>query len=117
MHEFSVVRALIEQVVQAAESSPVSSIRTVRVSCGPLAGVEPLLVRAAFEQLKAAAGLRDCQLQIEEQPLLARCQSCDAEFEVVDFRFHCSHCQSTSIQVIQGDQFRLLSLDVLDEVS
>lgn len=117
MHEFSVVRALIAQVVQAAEPSLASSICAVRVSCGPLAGVEPMLVRTAFEQLKIAAGLGNCQMQIDEQPLLARCQRCDAEFEVVDFRFHCSHCQSTSIQVIQGDQFRLLSLDVLDEVS
>ncbi|MEO8272298.1 MAG: hydrogenase maturation nickel metallochaperone HypA [Aureliella sp.] len=117
MHEFSLVRALIAQVVRAADPLLASSVCAVHVCCGPLAGVESLLVRAAFEQLKPAAGLGNCQLQIEEQPLLARCQSCDTEFEVVDFRFHCPHCQSTSVQVIQGDQFRLISLEVLDEVS
>ncbi len=117
MHEFSVVRSLISQVLQAAEPSPASSICTVRVCCGPLSGVEPLLVRVAFDQLKADVGLNNCELRIEEQPLLARCHNCDAEFEVVGFCFHCSQCQSTSIQVVQGDQFRLDSLEVLDEVS
>ncbi len=117
MHEFSVVRALISQIVEAAAPSPASSICSVRVSCGPLTGVEPLLVRAAFEQLKSLSGLGNCLLQIEEESLLARCHSCEAEFEVLDFHFYCSFCQSTSIQVTQGDQFRLVNLEVLDEVS
>lgn len=117
MHEFSLVRGLIAQVLQAAHPCPASSVRVVRVSCGPLAGVEPLLVQSAFEQLKQAVGLGSCELCMEESPLRARCLDCAAEFAVLNFHFHCSHCQSTSIQVIQGDEFCLVSLQVLDQVT
>ena len=112
MHEFSLVRSLLEQVDRIVTSHGGRVAVEVRVEIGPLSGVEPLLVKAAFNQL---AG--DGTLIIDEVPLTARCHSCHTEFELENFRFVCPHCDSRETSVVRGDALRLMSVtvDVLED--
>lgn len=115
MHEYSLVRGLLAQACAAAQPLPASSIRAIFVSTGPLAGVETLLVQLAFEQLKTDWGLDQSQLVIGEEALQAVCRDCDQAFDVLDFLFKCPHCGSGSVRITQGDEFRLLRLEVSTE--
>ncbi len=112
MHEVSLVRSLLEQVDRIVASQGGRAAVEVRVEVGPLSGVEPLLVKAAFTQL---AG--DETLVIDEVPLTAQCDSCHAEFELENFRFVCPDCDSRETSIVRGDAFRLMSVivDVADE--
>ena len=76
MHEFSLVRSLLEQVGRIVTSQGGRAAVEVRVEIGPLSGVEPLLVKAAFAQL---AG--DGTLIIDEVPLTAR-RGADRRFTI-----------------------------------
>ncbi|MCY2977801.1 MAG: hydrogenase maturation nickel metallochaperone HypA [Planctomycetota bacterium] len=114
MHEYSLVRRLISQVLEAIESSPPCNVQEVVVSAGPLSGVEPLLVVQAFDQLKSDTGLRGCRLLIEATDLMADCESCRCSFAVQDFVFRCTTCNSSSITVTAGDEFLLLRVKVLE---
>lgn len=127
MHEYSLVRALLSHVRAAvvfSEAPPVANRRlvlSVTVSCGPLSGVEPLLVQQAFEVLKQDASNTVCdftraQLAIEEKKLTAECTQCSKEFEVQDFVFRCPICESSSIRVTGGEEFRLLQVEIGDTV-
>ncbi len=112
MHEFSLVRSLISLVIDVAKPVAPAWIRTVHVSLGPLTGVEPVLVQQAFKSSKLSAGLAECGLEIDEQKLEAVCRDCASAFEVVDFVFRCPLCRSGSVRITQGDEFRLLSIEV-----
>ena len=68
MHEFSLVRSLLEQVDRLVIEQGGRAAVEVRVEIGPLSGVEPLLVKAAFTQLNG-----DATLIIDEVPLTTRC--------------------------------------------
>ena len=114
MHEYSLVRRLISHVLEAIELSPPCNVQEVVVSAGPLSGVEPLLVVQAFDQLKSDAGLSGCRLLIEATDLMADCESCRCSFAVQDFVFRCATCNSSSITVTAGDEFRLLRVKVLE---
>lgn len=115
MHEMSLVRSLLRQVNEiAAQEQAVGEVVKVHVSIGPLSGVEPLLVRSAYEQLAAPAGLGQAELTIEECPLLAVCRDCGASIQIENFDFRCPACDSAAIQVTSGDAFRLLSLTLRD---
>jgi hydrogenase nickel incorporation protein HypA/HybF len=114
MHEVSLVRSLLSQVLVAAEPLPPACIRKVFVSAGPLSGVEPLLVAQSFKDLRANFGLDLCELSIDEPKLEALCLQCNVSFEIVDYVFICPHCQSSSVRVTQGDDFLLLRLEVYD---
>ncbi len=107
MHEFSLVRSLLEQVERIVTEQGGRAAVEVRVEIGPLSGVEPLLVKEAFSQLSV-----DATLIIDEVPLMARCHSCAREFELKDFRFACPHCNSRETSIVRGDTFRLMSVTV-----
>ncbi|MEZ6133482.1 MAG: hydrogenase maturation nickel metallochaperone HypA [Pirellulaceae bacterium] len=115
MHEISVVRSLLSQVIEAAQPIAAADIRVIRVALGPLTGVEPILVRQAFHNLKNAAGLIACELAIDELNLTAICIDCQSAFEVIDFIFRCPCCGCNSVRITQGDEFRLVSIDVNEE--
>lgn len=115
MHERSLVRSLLEQARQAILPALPESVRTIRMAIGPLAGVEPLLVREAFSDLRHEAGWPQAELQIDETPLTARCQACQYSFEIMQFKFECPMCQSRKVDVVSGDECRLISVDLIDE--
>jgi hydrogenase nickel incorporation protein HypA/HybF len=108
MHEASLVKALLEQVDRLVSEHDAAAIEEVRVRIGPLSGVEPLLVTAAFERLAPAGAI----LVVDEVPLTARCRDCDELFELTQFRFRCPQCESTDVDVIEGDVFMLESITI-----
>lgn len=121
MHEFSLVRSLLEQVDEIVVSNHGRSAKEIHVEIGPLSGVEPLLVKEAFEQL-AGSRIRETSIRIltnsattlviNEVPLTASCDSCHAEFELSGFRFLCPNCGSRETRILRGDEFRLVSVTV-----
>lgn len=117
MHEVSLVRSLLEQVDEIVVSNHGRSATVIHVEIGPLSGVEPLLVQAAFMQLTANSPHRDTALVIDEVPLSARCHDCGTEFELSDFQFICPRCQSRDTTVIRGDAFRLMSVTIDEDNS
>ena len=73
MHEHSLVHALLEQVERLAGEQGAGEVEEVRVQLGPLSGVEPLLVKTAFEMLAPAtiAGQALLQRVVTERPAAA----------------------------------------------
>lgn len=110
MHEASLMRALLKQVAALADEHGGLAIDEIRVRLGPLSGVEPLLLRSAFEQLAPDSAAAGARLEIEEVSLLVRCDDCEAEFEPDGFRFHCLACDSGRTRIIQGDAMILESV-------
>ncbi len=110
MHERSLVQALIRQVDQVVAENGGGRVAEVRVQVGPLSGVEPLLLRSAFEHCAPATCAANAKLVIDEVPLTAVCEECDHAFELADYRFRCPRCGAKSVRVTQGDDFQLLSV-------
>jgi hydrogenase nickel incorporation protein HypA/HybF len=112
MHEFSLVKGLLAQVNQVLEEQQAAHARQIRIALGPLSGVEPELVRSAFERLNRSSQWRDTELVITTEPLAIRCGDCQLESELTQFVFQCPACGSQAVTVIRGDAFRLLSITV-----
>ncbi len=110
MHEASLVRSLLNQVESVCRSNGGTAVICIEVEVGPLTGVEPLLVREAFELLAPGTDCEGADLVIREVPLSAECRVCGAEFSVDQLRFECPGCGSTSVRVTHGDEFRLLNV-------
>lgn len=110
MHETSLVRSLLSQVERLRETHGGSSVTQIEVEIGPLSGVEPLLVREAFDRIVETSLCVGAQLVVHEVPLRASCRDCLADFELKSFRFKCPECASRSVRVTHGDEFRLLNV-------
>ncbi len=114
MHEMSLARALLGQVAELAAVHGGGAVREVRVQLGPISGVEPVLLAAAFDRLRSGAAVGSAALSIEEVSLAARCGACGAEFEPLKFRFHCPTCGSGETDVVRGDGVILHSIVMED---
>lgn len=116
MHERSLAAALLRQVETHATAQGALRVEEVCVQLGPLAGVEPLLLVMAFEQMAEGSIAAGAVLRLHEVPLVARCQDCGREFEVERFRFRCPVCSSGQTRLLQGDAVILESIKVVDEI-
>lgn len=112
MHEQSLVRALLRQVDRTRRAAGGGQVVGVRVSLGPLSGVEPLLVQNAFAILAPETLGAQVELTIEMVALSAVCRGCEHEFQMPDFDFRCPRCGGRAVRVTGGDAFQLVSVEV-----
>jgi hydrogenase nickel incorporation protein HypA/HybF len=76
MHEYSIVLSLLDQVAEEACRHAARVVRSVRVRVGELSGVEPDLIRSAFEIARAGTV----------------CEHADLDLVVVKARWACPRC-------------------------
>lgn len=110
MHERSLVAALIEQVLEEIRGRGIGRVRSVSLDVGEFSGVEPALVRAAFDELSLAAFGSDVRLILSTKRLHARCPGCGLEYPVRRFQFACPSCGRDGT-VIAGEGFVLVSIE------
>ncbi|MGI8667719.1 MAG: hydrogenase maturation nickel metallochaperone HypA [Jatrophihabitans sp.] len=108
MHELAIAESVIEAVLERTGSAPVHA---VRLEVGVLAGVTVDSLRFCFELATADTSLADATLEISQPAGLAHCNHCGADFEVSELILLC-RCGSADVQVLQGQQLRILSVEV-----
>jgi hydrogenase nickel incorporation protein HypA/HybF len=81
MHEYSIVLSLLEQVADEAGRHEARSVRSVRVRIGEQSGVEPDLIRSAFDIARAGT----------------LCESAELDLVIVQARWECPRC-GTSLE-------------------
>lgn len=112
MHEASIVRALLDQVLALASAREAVAIESVHVRVGEFAGVEPALLASAWSVAVLATRAEGAWLAVETTPLTARCLDCGERFAPVSFRFVCPRCGRGRVKVDQGDEFILEAVDL-----
>jgi hydrogenase nickel incorporation protein HypA/HybF len=76
VHEYSIARALMRRVQQEAEARGACGVRRVGVRVGELAGVDPGLLRTAYEHVRACTVCADAPLEIAWVAVEWRCVPC-----------------------------------------
>lgn len=110
MHEQSLVKSLLRQVEQLRHENDAVCVDVVTVEIGPLSGVEPELITSAFEQLAPLYFAHCPRLEIRLIALAMRCRECRAESAAPEITFQCPMCSSSQIQIVRGDEFRLIDV-------
>ena len=65
MHEYSIVQAMFDQIGEVVRTQCAVSVRRVRVRVGQRAGVEPSLLRTAYEVFRVRTVCAEAPLEIE----------------------------------------------------
>ena len=110
MHEASLVSALLRQVDELVREHAAAGATQVNVVVGEFSGVEPDLLRLAFERQAPgtlAAGARLC---IKSARLVGVCDQCLCEFPIEHFHFQCHRCGGGNVEVTGGEQLMLESI-------
>ena len=113
MHEFSIVSALINQCEELAAENKATGIARVAVKIGALSGVEPQLVKTAFDTFREDGICRGAELEMEIAPLELDCRACGAHSIPDDIAYLCPACHSRDIKVSGGEEMLLMQLELM----
>lgn len=84
-----------------------------------MSNVVPDLLRQAFEVLREEIDLIvTAELVVHEVPLVVHCAACGIDSELERFVFQCPRCDSTRLDVLQGEDLLLrdVELEIEEEV-
>ena len=112
MHEYSVVQALLEQIEDVAEQNEATKVTKIIVKIGVMSGIEAHLLEIAFNTFKEKTICDGAEFVMNIQPLKIRCNSCQKESELEKIHYCCQSCESTDVEVIDGEDMFLMSLEM-----
>lgn len=115
MHELSLCQAVLRQVAEVAAQHEAKGVSKIVVQIGPLAGVEPQLLRDAFPIASAGTVAADAELLIETLPLRVHCDSCGAESAAAPNRLLCAACGDWHTHLVSGDEMLLARVELITE--
>ena len=113
MHEYSIVQSLIESCEENARANNAKEITKVVVKIGVMSGVEPQLLQTAFDTFKEVSICANAELIINIQQIVIRCQKCNIESKIEQGNYRCPKCQSMELDVLDGDDIYLMSLEMV----
>lgn len=112
MHEYGIAQSLIESCEKHARENSAKKVTKVVVKIGILSGVEPHLLREAYEMFRLGTVCGDAELVLNLQKVKVHCNVCGHEAELEKNEFVCPKCGSFDINVLDGDEMFLMSLEL-----
>jgi hydrogenase nickel incorporation protein HypA/HybF len=76
MHEYSILRALLDRVEAEAQAREATAVRRIRVRIGELAGVDPELLLSAYSLLRERSVCQEAELEIDSVEARWQCPRC-----------------------------------------
>jgi hydrogenase nickel incorporation protein HypA/HybF len=112
MHEYSIVQSLLDSCEENARANDATKVTKVVVKIGVMSGVEPDLLQVAFDTFKDNTMCQDAEFLINIQKVKVRCSSCEEETELEKNEYLCPKCQSSEIEIIDGEEMYLMQLEL-----
>lgn len=112
MHEYSIVQSLIESCEEHAKVNSASKVTKVVVKIGVMSGVEPHLLREAFELFKEETICHGCEFVMNIQKVKIECGSCALTSELEKNEYCCPACEGVDIKIIDGEDMFLMQLEL-----
>jgi hydrogenase nickel incorporation protein HypA/HybF len=112
MHEYSIVQSLINSCESYVEENQASKVATVVVKIGVMSGVEPHLLKEAFDTFKEATVCEGAEMVMNIQKVKIECLACGVESELEKNEYLCPACQSANITVVDGEDMYLMQLEL-----
>jgi len=112
MHEYSIVQSLLESCEEHAQQNDANEVKKVVVKIGVLSGVEPELLKTAFDTFKEQTICHNALFVMNIQDVVIECLDCQTTSTLKKCEFTCPKCQSINIEVKEGEDMYLMSLEM-----
>jgi hydrogenase nickel incorporation protein HypA/HybF len=109
MHEYSLVRAMVDRVEVEARSRNATAVSRLAVRIGAMSGVEPELFASAFTLCREGI-LADTQLDIRRSEAVWNCPRCQAAIPAGGV-LRCFPCDAPA-RMVTGDEILLEQIEM-----
>jgi hydrogenase nickel incorporation protein HypA/HybF len=114
VHELSIAQAIVDV---AARHAGDSSVARVYVRVGRLRQVVPSALAFAFELCAHGTAVEGAELELEQVRVVVACRGCGAECHPDGFPLACGGCGGLNVDVVQGEELQVESLELEAELS
>jgi hydrogenase nickel incorporation protein HypA/HybF len=112
MHEYSIVDSLLQLAEEHAIKNNATKVTKLEIKIGVLSGVEPDLLKTAFDTFKEGTMCENAEFIMKIQPVVVRCKKCGFEGELKKDEYLCPHCKSGELEIIDGEDMYLMSMEL-----
>jgi len=115
MHEMGIALEIVE--IATASIPPQlkgARIERVNLEVGKLSAIVPESLRFCFDVAAKETPLDGAELAIEEIPVQARCNDCQAEWTVTGPAFTCEACGSGKIDILSGRELDIKYIEIAE---
>lgn len=112
MHEYSIVQSLLDSCEENAIKSSAQKVTKVVVKIGVMSGVEPELLKTAFDTFKEKTLCEEAEFIINIQPVVIKCNKCLSESILKSIEYCCPKCKETDIDILDGEEMYLMQLEL-----
>jgi hydrogenase nickel incorporation protein HypA/HybF len=115
MHELSIAMSLVDVASEEAGRLGSAHVTALHLRIGPLSGVVADALLFSFGLAAEGSPIADAQLVIEETPIVAHCESCDAQRTIPSAQaLRCPICSTPVTSLIGGREMELVGLEIED---
>lgn len=111
MHELRIAKDLSDIILDAATGERVTSVTRVNIVFGEMVQIVPAIFETAFRECVRGTAAEEAELAIEILPVRIVCRECRQESTVEDHLFRCSLCWSGEMDIIQGNEMFVKSIE------
>lgn len=111
MHEISIAENLKELVLEAAEKAHLSRVSRITVCFGQMVQIVPDIFKFAFSECVRDTMAMGAELDIEIIPVKIKCRNCMEELTIQSDLFMCGNCESDDIEIIEGKELFVKSIE------
>ena len=112
MHEMAITQSILDIAEKVGKEHGAVRVKEVRIKLGAYSGVVPACVQDYFNVISAGTIAEGAVLNIQTLPLIVRCRACRWQGEIDRMHIRCPACGGTDLQMIQGREFYVESLEV-----
>ena len=113
MHELSIAINIVDIAATETKKAGARRVTELNIDVGSLSGVIVDALEFAMEVAVRDTVMEEAKVNINRIQAKARCRSCGEEFQISDFFELCPKCNSPDLQVIQGQELKVRSLNVV----
>lgn len=118
MHEVAVCESILKAIEAELPEDQRGGLREIHVRIGILSGVEPQLLKHAYQFVTTGTLFEKVSLHTERVEVLAECTHCQNSFKVDDYIFVCPECGEAGGKVVQGNELEIYKLIIeVEELS
>ncbi len=116
MHEMGIAMQVMEIAIDSIpEEMGDARVERVNLKVGRLAAVVPDSLRFCFDIITKDTRISGAELNIEEVPVVAKCNDCHEEFTIDGPAFSCTECGGGSIEIISGRELDIASIEIAED--
>ena len=112
MHEVSIARTILSEVVASAAVNDVARIGSITLRIGRLSGVVEEALRFGFEMVSVGSPAEGAELIFENEPVVVWCPDGQHRVELEGVRFFCDTHHVACSELLSGRQLELVSYSI-----